>query len=139
MMTTIKPMTELSHQKALVKWAALKNIQLVHIPNEGKRSAREGVNLRLAGLSRGFPDLLLPQAKGGYFGLFLEMKQNRRYRPSEMKSPSWKAQLEWIQKLVAFGYYAKICFGWEDGMQTIDRYMLLPQTTKGFYDSGSTL
>lgn len=127
-MATLKPMTELSHQKALVKWAALNRIQLVHIPNEGKRSPSNGANLRLSGLSRGFPDLILPQAKGGYFGLFLEMKRNKRYRPSEMKTPSWKAQLEWIQKLNDLGYYANMVFGWEDGMQTIERYMSLPQT-----------
>jgi hypothetical protein len=138
-MVALKPMTELAHQKALVKWAKLNRITLVHIPNEGKRSLANGANLRLAGLSQGFPDLLLPEAYGGYFGLLLEVKRNKRYRPSEMNTPTWKAQLAWIQKLNDLGYYAKMVFGWEDGMQAIKAYMSKPKTLRGYYEHGRAL
>jgi hypothetical protein len=127
-MNKIKVPSERSEQQALVKWARLHRLPLVSIPNEGKRSPSNGANLALAGLSSGFPDLLLPKARGGYFGLILELKQNRKYRPSEMKTKTWLNQIEWIKYLNDEGFCAQFAFGWEQGMKVIEKYMSLMPT-----------
>ena len=113
---------------ALVKWAHFQKIKLIHIPNEGKRSLTEGYNLKKMGLSPGFMDLFLPEARGGYFGLFLEMKQNRPYATHETKTKTWINQKNWIDELNKQGYFASFCFGWEQGMNLIQQYCRFGRT-----------
>jgi len=127
-MIKIKPLPERKEQQLLVEWARYKRIPLVHIPNEGKRMPREGLNLLKAGLSPGFPDLLVPMAHGGYFGLFLEVKRNRKYSASEMKTHTWKNQLAWINYLNNNGYCAKIIYGAGEGVKVIENYLSLMPT-----------
>jgi hypothetical protein len=120
--------TERQEARALMKWAQLKHIPLVHIPNEGKRTPLEGLNLLKAGLSPGLPDYLLPLAHGGYFGLFLELKQNREYRSSEMKTKTWRNQQAWLRKLTDEGYHARFVYGWEHAVKIIENYLALMPT-----------
>ncbi len=80
--------TELTEQQAVMEWAEYQTGRypelklLYHIPNEGKRSVVNGANLKKAGLKKGVPDLCLPVAKGNYHSLYIEMKKNKRCRPS---------------------------------------------------------
>lgn len=76
---------------------------------EAKRFKAEGVRA-------GVPDLFLPVARGGYHGLFIEMK-----RPDHKNKPS-KAQNEWQQFLTKQGYLSVVCYGYEEAIQTIQRY-----------------
>lgn len=111
-----------------MKWCRLSGIPILSIPNEGKRSPSNGVNLRKAGLSGGVPDLLVPQARGGYFGLFLELKRNREYRISEKQTKTWKNQEMWIDFLNKAGYWAKFVYGWEEASKIIVKYMAMVPT-----------
>jgi len=120
--------TELEEQLALVEWARYEGIPLVHHCNEGKRSPREGARLLKAGLSPGYPDLSIPKAHGGYFGLFIELKQRRDYRPSEMNTKTWLAQRGWLGLLANEHYYALMCFGWEHAKTVIEKYLSWPKT-----------
>ena len=45
------------------------------IPNGGKRVKQEAVRLRAEGVLAGVPDLLVPEPRGPYHGLFVEMKR----------------------------------------------------------------
>jgi hypothetical protein len=127
-MVKLNAMSEKDHQIALVKWASLNQITLVHNANEGKRSPQGGKILKKMGMSSGFPDLALYEGFGGFYGMFLEMKQNREYRRSEMTTSTWKNQVEWVKRLNDAGYSAKFAFGWEDGMNIIKHYISQPKT-----------
>jgi hypothetical protein len=76
------------------------------------------------GLRSGVSDLFVAFPTGLYSGLFLELKRNKRYTPSEMKTPSWIAQQIFIDDMKSVGYEAKFCYGCEDGIRIIESYLL---------------
>ena len=69
-----------AEQATLMDWAALMagrwpELQLLfHVPNGGARGKAEAARMKRQGVKAGVPDLMLPVARGGYHGLFLEMK-----------------------------------------------------------------
>lgn len=55
------------------KWC--RELDLLHaIPNGGKRDIVTAAKLKNEGVKRGVPDLFLPVARGGYHGLYIELK-----------------------------------------------------------------
>ena len=110
-------------QKAVIAWTQQPEIRkkwpelamLYHVPNEGKRTGRQGQTLHDAGLKRGVPDLCLPVARGGYHGLYIEMKTEKG-RPSDPQK--W-----WIEHLKLQGYYATVCHGYSHAILTLEWYM----------------
>lgn len=107
--------TEESEQIAVVEWCELYRIPVVHIPNEGKRSQAYGLKLRRLGMRRGFPDLFVPDARGGFHGLFIEMKKDK-------KSTVSRDQKKWIDYLSRMGYKALVCYGSDEAIRTIKQY-----------------
>ncbi|MBC8266356.1 MAG: hypothetical protein H8E84_05260 [Flavobacteriales bacterium] len=71
------------------------------------------------GYVRGKNDLDIYEARGGYFALFLELKEN---------AYPTKAQKDWIAAMNERGYYAEITRGYEQTINTIDKYLSMPQT-----------
>lgn len=124
----IKPASEQKEQMALIKWAKLKSIPLIHIPNEGPRLAHYGANLVKMGLTKGFPDLLMPEARGGYFGMFIEMKQNKVYKNHEKLKDTFIHQEKWLSFLQNNGYYSHMTFGWQEASELITMYRSWPKT-----------
>lgn len=124
----IVPLEE-AEQCALMEWAAYNAGKwpelrlLYHIPNEGKRSKRTGAQLKRQGLKSGVPDNHLPVARGGYLGLYIELK-----RRDKSKSRVSKAQAEWINDLSGQGHMCLVCWGWEAAARTIEDYMRMPPT-----------
>ena len=53
----------------------LLGIDVVHIPNEGKRSYQYAARLKRIGMQKGFPDLLFPYPRKNAHGLYIEMKR----------------------------------------------------------------
>ena len=117
--------TEAQEQAALMRWTQAVRGQypelalLFHVPNEGQRSTITGAHLRQQGLKRGVPDLMLPVARGGYHGLFVEMKRRN--------GKAWPDQLWWIEHLRAQGYAAEICHGWEAAKNILEKYLALQE------------
>lgn len=74
---------------------------LFAIPNGGDRRASVGARLKREGVRAGVPDLFLPCPRGGYSGLFIEMK-----RPGMSPRP---AQQAWINALRGQGYMVCVC------------------------------
>ena len=113
---------ESEEQKALFDWAELAQIQwpelkLLHAcPNGGKRAPREAHNLKLQGVKPGVPDIEFPVARGGYHGLYIELKRRRGGRLSP-------EQEEWIYDLNAEGNKAIVCMGWEQAKDAIEKYL----------------
>lgn len=113
-------------QIALFRWAEFVANQhpelelMYHIPNEGKRSRLTGARLKEAGLKSGVPDVHLPVARGGYIGLYIELKYGRN-KPTEN-------QKRWLRALRAAGHLVAVCYGWEQAKELIEQYLALPPT-----------
>lgn len=114
--------TESVEQQALMRWAAVSRgkypelVMLYHVPNEGLRNVRTGARMRAEGLRKGVPDICLPVARGGYHGLYIELKRLHGGRVSE-------DQADWISMLTDQGYKACVCRGWLDAAGVIERYL----------------
>lgn len=124
-----RPITEAQHQRALVQWWAwackqykLEPRHLMHIPNEGKRSAVLGNMMKAEGLRRGVPDLFLAVPCGKFSGLWLEMKSEKG-RPTP-------DQMEYLMLLTKAGYDSHVCYGWEDARNCIENYLKLNEGTQ---------
>jgi hypothetical protein len=72
--------------------------------------------LKAEGLKVGVPDLCWPIARGGYHGLFIEMKRREGGVPS--KEQKW-----WIDHLAEQGYLARVCYGSQQAIETIQKYL----------------
>ena len=106
--------SEDAEQEAVVEYCDLLHIPIVHIPNEGKRSLSYAARMKRMGLRSGFPDLLVPLARGGYHGLFIEMKYG--------KNKTTKEQKEWLERLSADGYACAVCYNAAEAIKTIESY-----------------
>ena len=90
--------TEAQEQITLMNWAALQSGKypelklLYHVPNGGSRNKAEAGRLRAEGVKAGVPDLCLPVPRGGYHGLYIELKRQRGGRASDN-------QVEWLDAL----------------------------------------
>lgn len=85
------------------------------IPNGGKRGKKTAADLKAEGVLSGVSDLMLPVARAGYHGLYLEMKAARG-RLSE-------AQRWWIESMRGQGYFADVAFGAEQATQCLADYL----------------
>lgn len=86
-----------------------------HIPNGGKRNAREAARFKQMGVKAGVPDIFLPVPRGGFHGLYIEMKAPRGTVSENQKI--------WLERLSAMGYAAVICFGFEEARTAVLRYL----------------
>lgn len=96
-----------------------------HTPNGGSRKggAREGARLKAQGVRAGVPDVCIPIARGGYFGLYIEFKATPPH--DSRVSPSQK---EWLKKLSDQNYKAVLCKGFDAIKAETERYLALPET-----------
>jgi hypothetical protein len=119
--------SEEQEQKALVKWLSYHPTVREFFcknTNEGKRTPRQGHTLKLLGLRPGVSDLFIYYPTKTYHGLWLEVKRNKKYTPSEMKTPTWIAQVEFIKTVKSIGYAGEFCYGWNEGSKIIESYLL---------------
>jgi len=113
--------TEHGEQVALMCWCALNvgkypELQLLHaIPNGGARDRVTAGRLKGEGVKPGVSDLMLPVARGGYHGLYIEMK-----RPGEKAKP---IQLKWGELVTEQGYYFCVCDTWTKAAQVLTDYL----------------
>ena len=114
-------MSEAQEQIALIQWANLQSGKypelalLYHIPNGGSRHPAEAARLKQQGVKAGVPDLCLPVARGGYNGLYIELKTGRN-KPTSL-------QKEWLSWLNQQGYRAVVCWGWQAAKDEIMAYL----------------
>lgn len=95
---------------------------IYHVPNGGHRVKAVAARLKAQGVKAGIPDLVLPMARGGYFGLYIEFKAT--VDPAAV-SPSQQA---YIRRLNDQGYLAVVCRGHFDAMECLRAYLALPAT-----------
>lgn len=88
---------------------------LFHVPNGGKRNATEAARFKAMGVKAGVPDLCLPVPRGGYAGLYIEMKYGKN-------TPTDK-QKEWIKDLKEQGYKVEICWEGKEATRLLEEYL----------------
>ena len=113
-------MTEKDEQIALFDWAQYRTDlqRMFHITNEGRRSVQHTMSLLRQGMKPGVPDNMLPLARGGYHGLFIELKRLDGGTVSQ-------AQRAWVKRLTDENYCAFVARGWEEAARTIRTYLQL--------------
>ncbi len=94
---------------------------LYHVPNGGKRDKKEAVSLKRQGVKAGVPDLFLPVARDGYFGLYIELKVGR--------NKTTDIQKKWIKDLIEQGYMVEVCYGWQEAKEILEKYLMKLRTT----------
>lgn len=113
---------ETVEQQWLFQWARMCQAKhpelglMYHIPNEGKRSRAGGNRAKAEGLKSGVPDICLPVARGGFHGLYIEMKRREGGKVTAH-------QQEWIEQLRAQGYRAEVCRGFDEASDMIMAYL----------------
>lgn len=120
--TKVPHQAELEEQAALIEWAdktVINGIKigdyLLHIPNEGKRGPKAARDAKRLGVRAGVPDLFLALPRGGYGGLWIEMKA---------KGGKLSALQEvWLKRLEKAGYRTVCCFGFEQALCVISEYI----------------
>ena len=114
--------TEEQEQAAVMEWAMLMEKQypelalLFHIPNGADRHPAVAAKLKKQGVKAGVPDLFLPVARGGFHGLWVEMKRQKGGRLSD-------EQKAWIEALTAEKYLAVRADGAEAACDVIYKYL----------------
>lgn len=108
--------TEAQEQQAVVEYCELAHIPVFHIPNGGWRHEHTGAQLKRQGVRPGVPDLCIPVARGGFHGLYIEMKRAKGGRLTE-------AQRGWLDLLRRQGYCAECCHGAGEAIDLLRRYM----------------
>jgi hypothetical protein len=112
---------EFEHQASLFQWAKWAQarfpaLELLHASAAGERRDKAtAIKLLLMGVRKGFPDVQLPVARGGYIGLWVEMKSdNGRLSEDQQRI---KARLE------DEGHRYCVCRSWLDAKDAVVAYL----------------
>ena len=114
-------MSEHTEQVALINWCKIMECShpqlglIFSIPNGGNRHIVTARKLRAEGMKSGVPDLFLPIPRNGKHGLFIEMKFG--------KNKASENQQKWLMSLDAENYQTSVCYGFDEGRETIIKYL----------------
>lgn len=103
---------------------------LMHVPNGGKRNAREAARFKRMGVRAGFPDYFLhvvrlkAESVTPSGGLMIELKGGEHPRLTE-------SQLIQLSHLQICGYETRVCHGWVAAAREICQYLGLPCSSPG--------
>ncbi|HBV87020.1 MAG TPA: VRR-NUC domain-containing protein [Desulfosporosinus sp.] len=118
---------ESDEQISLFQWAKMAQCQypelkLLHAIGNGnaKRNIVQGARMKREGVLAGVSDVMLPVARGGYHGLYIELKVKGN-KTSE-------AQEWWIEETKKQGYYSTVCYGWTEASKVIQKYLARRKT-----------
>ena len=120
---------EETKQKAVISWSKWIRIPpapdiepgskvfdyLFAIPNGGSRHPREAANLKASGVKAGVHDLMLPIARGGYVGLWVEMKHGKNTLTEDQKA--------WGERMRLAGYLTVTAWEAETAEKAIADYL----------------
>lgn len=113
--------SEHAEQTALIQWTTYAQANLPElgllfaIPNGGKRHPAVAASMKKEGVKRGVPDLMMPVARCGMHGLFLEMKAEDGKLSTEQK--------RWRDMLIAQGYGVAVAYNFDDARVILEDYL----------------
>jgi hypothetical protein len=121
-------------QAEVIFWAALNKTRhpvlhtLFAVPNggtrpwkvdrKGRRYSPVSQRLKAEGAQAGVPDLCLPVARGGYIGLWIEMKRKPNKQTFE--------QILWMNMLRKQGHVVELCWSAAEAISVLEAYLKLP-------------
>lgn len=94
-----------------------------HVPNGGYRLGKEAGRMKQQGVKAGVSDLVVMDARGGWFGLYLEFKATPP-RDADLA----KSQRDWLSLAEARGYCAGLALGFEEAKRVLTEYAALQPT-----------
>lgn len=86
-----------------------------HVPNGGKRNAREAARFKRMGVVAGVSDLILDEPRGGYHGLRIELKA-KKGKPTD-------SQIKFLNKSVDRGYLCAVCWSFDTATHLLKEYL----------------
>ena len=113
---------ESQEQTALFDWAECQKSTIpelktmFHIPNGGSRNKIEAARLKRQGVKKGVSDVFLSCPKGGYHGLYIEMKRQKGGTVT-------KEQSDWLELMAHYGYKVAVCYGAAAAIAVITEYL----------------
>ncbi len=121
--------SEAEQQEAVIDWCntmalnpEYKDLEFIyHCPNGGSRNKAEANNLKRQGVKAGVPDLFLPVGRGGYFGLYIEMKWGKNTPTEE--------QIIWLKFLREHNYACWVVHSAKVAIDCLEQYIKMPPTT----------
>lgn len=112
-------------QKAVIRYINLQyggTLIDANTLGELKLNSFQAARAKALGNLRGRPDLFIILPKGRYHGFFIELKaEYQKGKNTEHK----RVQTEIIKTLNNLGYYAVMCYGFDDAKKAIDYYFNL--------------
>jgi hypothetical protein len=132
-------MSEHDEQVLVIRWAKLQEKRwpelrwLIAIPNGAKLAYRkdengrrkgpppQAIKLKAEGMKAGVSDLFLPFARGGFFGLWVEIKFDKN-KPTKDQEAFQDDMAEW-------GYCAVVCWSAGETITELENYLSKPTTT----------
>ncbi len=126
--------SERAHQTALFAALALDSqrivvtnlsesmlLYLIHaIPNGGERHPRVAAAMKAEGVRAGVWDVFVPVARGGYIGLYIEMKAPTRRK--NKNGGLTDDQVKFGLAVHGQGYLTKVCYTWQEALDVVRSY-----------------
>lgn len=115
--------TEAGAQEAIFSWCDIMRgsypeLRLLHhIPNGGQRNKSTAIALKRQGVKAGVPDLMLPVARHGFHGLYIELKK------ADKTNKATALQKQWLRDLTDQGYKAVVCYGYDEAVAVLADYL----------------
>ena len=128
----MKKDSEAALQSAVIRYIKLKHPNIRYCASLGgiyNKSKAQNRKVPATGYVAGVPDLQIMEARGGYFGLFIELKLNKTRYPTP-------AQIGWLMDLNTRGYYAVCSKGFDETIKAIDDY-LSEQATRTLHEAAA--
>lgn len=113
--------SEHQEQVAFFQWvkimtSSMPELGLMYaIPNGGHRHQTVAAKLKGEGVQPGVPDIHLPVARGGFHGLWIEMKAGR--------NTTSLYQDEFIENLREQGHRVEVCYGAQAALEVVLEYL----------------
>ena len=92
---------------------SIKN-NVIHIPNEGKRSLTYGGLLKRMGMRKGVSDLFIAQQHHGFGGAWIELKRKAGTLTAD--------QVKFLNHMESQNYFTAVCYGIDDTIELIKWY-----------------
>ena len=129
---------EESAQIAIFQWASMNEVRfpelrlLCHYPAGGSRNMLEAVKLKRMGVRKGYPDIFMPVARGGFHGLYIELKADSlRPKTTRGKGGVSDEQAWWLAELRKQGFSTHVCWGFDEARKTIEEYVKMGGSSEG--------
>jgi hypothetical protein len=114
---------EYQYQIAVVNYLSVRYPKIMFNADCGgmRTTWSQAVKSKVAGHAAGFPDIFIAWPSVYYHGLFIEMKAPKSY--DSKKGQLKRNQKEWLDYLNSKSYYATVCYGSNEAIEVIDKYL----------------